>query len=300
MKRFVKICLIAGSICILVGGGISAVSAVMGGNLQDIIPQRAFEWKREISGITLDGFWDESSFENFYIPETFNKEGKGKEIFSSPEVKKLDIVIRTGNVVFVEDPQGSEVKIFCNRDKSCWNLDQEDDELELQEYTGWERKDGPELLFTVQVPKDYRFSHVSLKSVHSNRLLDREYSGPAIMAQTLSAEELDIEAQAGAVKISSGNVGKLDLESSAGAIEFSGSTSGDIDAECRVGAIRLELAGKKEDYNYDVQCKMGAIKIGDQGTAALKGSQQTDNGASKNMDLDCKTGAIQVDFRNGL
>lgn len=300
MKRFVKICLIAGSICVLVGGGISAVAAGMGGNLQDIIPERAMEWRREISGIALDSFWDEGKFDNIYVPEVFNRGEKGQEIFSSQEVKKLDIVIRTGNVVFVEDPQGSEVKIFCNRDKSCWNLYQEDDELELQEYTGWERKDGPGLVFTVQVPEGYRFSHVSLKSVHSNRYSDREQSGPAIMAQALSAEELEIEVQAGAVKISRGNVGKLDVETSAGAVEFSGATSGDIDADCRVGAIKLELAGKKEDYNYDIKCKMGAVKVADEGSAALKGKKQTDNGADKNMDLDCKTGAIQVEFMNEL
>ncbi|GLC77908.1 DUF4097 family beta strand repeat-containing protein [Lacrimispora brassicae] len=300
MKKFIKICLIAGSICVLVGGGISAVSAVMGGKLQDIVPQRAIEWRREISGIALDNFWEGENFNDFYVPETFNREEKGQEIFSSPDVKKLDIVMRTGNVVFVEDPLGSEVKIFANRDKTCWSLYEEHGELELQEYNGWERKDGPELLFTVQVPKDYRFSEVSLKSVHSNRFSGGESSGPAMMAQTLSAEELDIEVQAGAVKIGRGNVGTLSIEINAGAVEFSGTTSGDIEAVCQVGAIRLELDGKKEDYNYDVQCKVGAVKIGEESSAALKGRKQTDNGAGKDMDLECKTGAIQVVFMNEL
>ncbi len=300
MKRFIKICLIAGSICVLVGGGISAVSSVLGGNLQDIVPQRAIEWRRGISGIALDTFWEDGDFYDFYSPEALNGKEKGQEIFSSPEVKKLDIVMRTGNVVFIEDPIGSEVKIFSNRDKTCWSQYEENGELELQEYTGWDRKDGPELLFTVQVPKDYRFTEVRLKSVHSNRFSDKESSGPAMKAQALSADELDIEVQAGAVKINRGTVETLSIESSAGAVEFSGTTSGDIEAVCRVGAIKLELDGKKEDYNYDVQCKMGAIKIGEEGSAALKGRKQTDNGADKNMDLECNTGTIQVEFMNEL
>jgi hypothetical protein len=300
MKRFVKICLITGSVCVLIGGGISAVSATLGGSLREIVPQRVLEWRSEFSGVTLDGFWDGVNFDDIYIPEVYNRGERGQEIFSSPQVKKLDIVIRAGNVVFVEGPQGSEVKIFCNRDKTCFNLYEEDGELELKEYDGWERKDGPELLFTVQVPKDYRFSDVDLKSVHSNRLSDREGSGPAMMAQALSADELSIETQAGAIKIDGGNVGNLNVESNAGAVEFSGTTTGDIEAVCRVGAIRLELAGNKEDYNYDIQCSMGAVKIGDEGSAALRGRKQTDNGAGKDMDLECKTGAIQVDFMNEI
>lgn len=60
----------------------------------------------------------------------------------------------------------------------------------------------------------------------------------------------------------------------------------------------LELAGKKEDYNYHIQCKMGAVKLGEESSAALKSSKQIDNVAGKNMDIECKTGAIQVDFIN--
>ncbi|EXG87269.1 protein of unknown function (DUF4098) [Clostridium sp. ASBs410] len=302
MKRFIKICLIAGSVCVLIGGGISAVAAVLGGNLWDIVPQRALEWRREISGVTLDGFWDEVDFVNFdlSIPEVFNKGEKGQEIFSSAKVKKMDIVIRTGNVVFEENPQGSEVKIFCNRDQSCYTLYAEDDDLELQEYDGWKRKDGPELLFTVQVPKNYRFSEVDLQSVHSNLFSGSEDFGPAMTSQALSADELTIETKAGVIKINGGSVGNLQVKSSAGAVEFLGRTTGDIEAICQAGTIRLELAGKKEDYNYDIQCKMGAVKVGDEGTAALQGKKQTDNGAGKDMDLDCRTGAIQVDFMNEL
>ena len=140
MKRFIKICLIAGSVCVLIGGGISAVAAVLGGNLRDIVPQRVIEWEREISGVTLDGIWEGVNFDDIYVPEVFNLGEKGQEIFSSQEVKNLDIVIRTGNVVFVEDPKGNEVKIFCNRDQSCFILYEENGDLELQEYDGWKRK----------------------------------------------------------------------------------------------------------------------------------------------------------------
>ena len=36
MKNFTKVCLIAGGVCILIGGGITTVAAAMGGRLSDI------------------------------------------------------------------------------------------------------------------------------------------------------------------------------------------------------------------------------------------------------------------------
>lgn len=118
MKRFVKICLIAGSICVLIGGGILAVSAVLGGNLWDTLPPEVVEWGKEISGIDVDDLRIEKNFDDFYLMDNLNQEEKGQEIFSSPEVKKLDIIIPAGTVVFVEDPQENEVKIFCNQDQT--------------------------------------------------------------------------------------------------------------------------------------------------------------------------------------
>ena len=36
MKNFTKVCLIAGGVCILIGGGITTVAAAMGGRLSDV------------------------------------------------------------------------------------------------------------------------------------------------------------------------------------------------------------------------------------------------------------------------
>ena len=36
MKNFTKACLIAGGVCILIGGGITTVAAAMGGRLSDV------------------------------------------------------------------------------------------------------------------------------------------------------------------------------------------------------------------------------------------------------------------------
>jgi hypothetical protein len=266
----------------------------MGGSLT------VFNWRNKVFENILDGFWGERNSDDFYIPEVFNEGERGEEIFSSAEVKKLDILIRTGKVVFVEAPQEREVKIFCSRDKNSFILKEGSGGLQLRQDENWKRKNDQELLFTVQVPKDYRFSSVDLTSEHSRRHWPEEKSsGPMIEAQSLSAEELNIAAAVGVVKISGGSVGNLSAECNAGLVEFSGITTGDIKVSCNVGDIKLELAGKEEDYNYCIRSNLGAVTVGGDRSSAVGGMQMS-HGAEKDMDLECNVGAVQVDFMDEL
>ncbi|MEY8353758.1 DUF4097 family beta strand repeat-containing protein [Lachnospiraceae bacterium 54-53] len=295
MKRFIKVCLIAGSVCILIGGCISVTAAAMGGTLEEVVPRRAVEWKKELSGLSLDGSWEDF---DFYVGSYEDMGERGQEIFSSGEIEELDIEARGGKVVLEEDPSADRVRIFCNRDETHWSVNGDKDELELKVYPG--SGDDSGLLVTILVPVDYRFTGVNIKSAHTGRIRDREAPAPLIMAQSLSADEMELEAKAGAIKIDGGNAETLVIASDAGAVDFSGTTTGDIEAECRVGAVRLKLDGLKEDYNYKIRCSLGAVKIGDESSAALKSSKKVDNGAGKNMDLECITGAIQVGFMNDI
>lgn len=272
MKRFVKTCLIAGSFCVLVGGGITTISAALGGSLWKLMPQGKHE------------------------QQTYDR---GNEIFSSADIKKLDLVICTGNVIFVEGSRRSDVKIFCNREAACYSLKNDKDKLQLEEYAGWNRENEPELNFTIQVPRGFCFSQVNIKSSGQLKCwINQKGTGPSVRASVMSAKELNIDAQVSSIKIEGGSVGELYVECNVGAVEFSGTTTGDIEALCQSGAIRLDLTGKKEDYNYEIECNMGAINLGDEDIAAITGDKQRDNGADKDMELECNTGVVQVNFMN--
>lgn len=310
MRRFIKVCLITGIICFLVGGGISLVAAVLGGDLWEVAPHKAAAWKKELSEVIDDDFledldedWLPEDYGNVYEQDDFSIENEGQEIFSSARaaqtIKKLDLEVRTGRVVFVEDLSSDKITIYCNRDESYWHWHIEDDGLEVQLYPGGTGAlEDSDVLLTIHVPKDYHFSSVDIKSTRAKRKEDSE--APIIKAQSLLADEMNLETKIGAIIISQGNVGTLQITSDVGAVDYSGSVSGDIDADCKVGGIHLELAGKKEDYNYEIQTVLGAVKIGDESSAAFKNNRQVNNEAGKEMDLECKTGAIQVDFMNDL
>lgn len=296
MRKFIKICLVAGTICILLGGAMAVAAAVMGGSLKDAVPPEIFQWKEEFSEVSLDRAWD--GFDNYYDQINADASERGQEIFSSAEVKQMDIEARAGKVFIGEQPSVDRVRVYCNGSESQFEIQGDGDELELKTYPG--NGEESELLFTILVPKGYRFENVNLTLSHPNRIKGREITSPVIMVKSLSSDEMNLETKAGAIKVADGRTEALSVLCSVGAVDFSGATTGDIDAECRVGAIKMELDGKKEDYNYDTECSLGAVRIGDESITALKDEKRVDNGAGKEMNLECRTGAIEVDFMNDL
>ncbi|WP_394522435.1 hypothetical protein [Lacrimispora sp. JR3] len=296
MRRFIKGCIIAGISCIFIGGGIMAVSAAFGGNLIDVLPDHAARWKEELGNVIQQEFWSDDKFSYEDDPADFADQGE--PIYTATGIKELSGVITAGKVVIREDSPGQEITVFCNKDASYYSIEEDDGELKLDSYFGNNYDSGEDLVFTLHIPKDYRFSRVDMSLERSKKIHGRQDTDLVLVADALFADEMNLEAKAGYIRINRGNAGKLTADAEAGVVEFSGTTTGGISAKCQAGAIELQLDGKKEDYDYDLRCKLGTIELGDEGMAAFGSERQIDNGSGKTMDLDCEVGAIEVDFMN--
>ena len=70
-----------------------------------------------------------------------------------------------------------------------------------------------------------------------------------------------------------------------------------VSAETGVGKLAIQLVGKEEDYNYQVECGIGSVSIGERSYGGLGTSQKIENpGAVKTVDLECGIGKIEMDF----
>ncbi len=274
MRRFARNCLIAGAVCIVIGGASAISAAALGGNLIELVPENALKWKREVSDAVLDEL------------EYADIEWGEEEISSFSGVKELEVTANSGKVVFVNTSSGDEIKVIGSRYKLDWDWEEEDGKLELNAGSG-------EVL-TIQVPEKYHFSAVTLEASHSKR--GWKDMGSVMTVESLFTDSLRLEAKAGVIRIGKGEAGTLDIESLAGSVEFAGRVGGDIYGECKAGSILMELEGEKEDYNYNIECNVGEVDLAGETIASLNGRKKTDNGAEKTMDLECSTGSIQVDF----
>lgn len=329
MKKFTKICLIAGGVCILVGGGITTVAAAMGGSLydtplyhynvfgreigsgivgditHDITHDIASEITGEIADGIHDGFddfdWDEydDDFDEKHTHfEGGSADGYTSE-FSDLYARKLEVEVRKGKVVVLDDSDTDQITVSSSADRSDWSAYSEDDELKVKlSPKGWDGRDYRDVVVYVHVPKDYRFEEVEFKVKASRSAKNSE--GPSIAAENLLAGKLELDTEVGAISVKNAVVGKLEVQSDVGAVKFEGSVDGDVEAECSVGAISLDLAGEKADYNYEIQSRVGSVTVAGEGFAGLSKKKKIDNGAAKKMELECSTGAVSVKFHESF
>lgn len=295
MSKFMKKCVIAGIILVVAGGIMAATAVTYGADFRNIVPMGSGFWKDTFPDFSFEdldyenqpkGTEDYTDF-NVEVPEE-----KGQQIYTTGTAKSLSVDIRAGRVFIVEDPSVSELTIYCNKKDGNWNLKDENDELDLSTGTGF-LSDDTDLVMTISVPQGYRFTDVDLAVSKKRGMHGLD---PIIACRSISADDMSLNVKAGALSVSQSNVGDLDIKCSVGAVEYAGTTTGDINGDCKVGAILLLLSGKKEDYNYKIQSRVGGIKIAGQQMAAITGKDSWDYSASKDMNLDCSTGGIEVKF----
>lgn len=108
-----------------------------------------------------------------------------------------------------------------------------------------------------------------------------------------------LEAEGGAAKISMEGLAchQLTLEVGAGDFSYEGTVEEKISVEVGMGAVSLILEGEASDFDYDMDCGLGAISVENGPSIAGAGENRVDNRADKKMELDCGLGSISVDFR---
>lgn len=158
--------------------------------------------------------------------------------------------------------------------------------------------------FTLYVPTGASFSNVDVDLGAGEMHLDGlqademkiDLGAGQIVAGDLSADNIKISVGAGDVELQGAVLGTVKIEVGAGNCSIEGKVFEDIKAECAMGNITLELEGDEEDFDYELECVSGNLKVGDTEYSGLSSSKEVDNNANKKMDLQCVMGNIEVDF----
>lgn len=75
------------------------------------------------------------------------------------------------------------------------------------------------------------------------------------------AEGLNVEIGAGKAKMKDVTAGRLNIDCGVGSSVYKGSVNGDVKVSCGVGSCNFQLENKENDFNYDVSCAVGSVKI---------------------------------------
>lgn len=114
--------------------------------------------------------------------------------------------------------------------------------------------------------------------------------------QTL--KKVQISAGVGDITVEGGYLvcEELNLDSGVGECNLKADIQKKVEIEGGIGEVRLELKGKEEDFNYDLENGIGEVVIGGTRLKDLGTDQQIDHGASKDVAVENGIGSVTLLF----
>ncbi len=118
----------------------------------------------------------------------------------------------------------------------------------------------------------------------------------AVYVENIQAEEFKMDVGAGEAVVENFSAKDAKLKCGAGRIEAAGEIGSKADIDCGVGEILFTVQGRQRDYNYKVDCGIGEVILGESEYAGLGVSEKIDNGASRELHVDCGVGSAEIYF----
>lgn len=309
MKKFVKVCAILALVFVLIGAGLFYLGSrsVSSSSVKDIVDELTN------GKVSFDlGFsdWDLSWFEgnaiyNIDEAQDFNLDysiysGNMAKSFSEvEEVKNIKLAVGGYSVTFEESRDGYIYVEAKNVGKMQAYL--ENDTLYVKALHE-EVNDISNSYITVSVPSNKEFDslHIDLGAGELNfeNLICKEVEltvgAGRIQGEGLKCETVNANVGAGEICLYDVVTDSAVLVTNMGNCEFGRSVAKELEAVCTMGNISLYLDEEMEDYNIGYACTFGTVEI--DGQEYTEGERNINNGASKNLDLVCTMGNIDVNF----
>ena len=134
-----------------------------------------------------------------------------------------------------------------------------------------------------------------IESLYGNEI-DLFTGAGSLEVGEITAGDLSAEAGAGMLFIQSFSADKVEMNVSAGSLEAEGTIGRNADLECGVGSMNLILHGAETDYDYEIECAVGEIILGDNSYSGLSSERTIRNGGRSVLDIECAMGSVVIDF----
>ena len=232
--------------------------------------------------VSFDDDWDDDE-----LDDTENV--VSEEVFSGVENLKLDIGssevrIKTGtdDKIHVDD---SRMKTE-NAVQKTLSDDGKTLEITTKMRSSFKNVRNVKGTLVIYLPKDYKFDQV-----------DMEYGAATADIDGLNAKSLKIESGASGCTIKNADIEELDVETGAGSLDFYGTVEKEVDIDCGAGSVTLNLEGKVEDYNYELDSSAGSVEIGeDIDLGGLSTEKSIDNGSKRTIEISNGVGSVEIRF----
>ena len=295
MKKFMKGAAAAGGFCLLFGLVIIFVGVLGGGvknfrkNYIDIIRSEegakiskvlgVFDHISLGDGISL-GFINDNSqiFDNDY-----EKYPEGSYEIRDIEAVKLEIQVGAGKLdVKYYDGDCVKLEVGEHDQMQCFV---EKNTLKIIGGLKFDVLDTDSDM-TVYLPEKNSYDKIFVKVGAGNLTIEK-----------LCGKDVAVDVGMGNVILSGLNAENMDANVGMGNLAIEGSLTGDATVDCGMGQIVMELSGNGKDFDYELDCGIGSLKVEGVYSIVGIGNKNIDNGATKEIDATVVMGNIEVKFK---
>lgn len=122
--------------------------------------------------------------------------------------------------------------------------------------------------------------------------LDIDQSMGETVLRNCSWSSADIDSDCGSIK-GTGLISEcLDVSADMGEISLQGALTGETDVEANAGSVSLELTGRQDDYDIELESELGGVTL----NGRSSGRAVSQSGGPHSLEVSCDVGSIEVRF----
>ena len=217
--------------------------------------------------------------------------------FESENIAFLDIDIAYSNLTI---RKGESLKVESSNKNIQCKQDKQKIEIKERESNWFNNTKKEELI--VYVPENIQFDKVNINTgvgkvnieILNTKVLKMDLGAGETSIQNINiTESAKIDTGAGKVNIKEAKINDLRCDLGIGATEISAKLLGNTRIGTGVGSLKLDVLGKKEEYETKVNKGLGNVTIDEE---KISDNEVVGNGENK-IDIDGGVGEIKINFR---
>lgn len=305
MKNFTKVCLMICLVFVCISAVCMGAGVALGSGLKEV------QALADEGGLSI-GSLDFGNHRFYYVTDEEDydeadiQKGIVNEHFAAEDIRDFDMEIQYGEIQFT-DSESEEIEVLIDAPKrNSYICKNDNGTLKIKDTTTrykWYAKDNS-VTVTIAIPAGKIFDEVDIATNAASvevshefqtKDLELELDAGELLAESIQVKgEFKVDVGAGNVEIDNFSAESLEVDCGVGSASLKGSILKTAEADCGVGQIILELSGREEDYNYEVSAGVGSVEINGKSYSSLSVEKTIDNGADKDIQLDCGVGQIEV------
>lgn len=310
MKVFTKICLIVAAIA----GGVGILGVViglaMGADISDLNSMGIYISPHQqvaVSGVIreekdenhhmdkdTDSKYHQSMVEHGSEHKYSAKEknitgqanlptGQNSNNNSFSGIKRLEVEVQNAQITVIAREDSNEITYNYNGNKNIAKVEGTTLKLEDRSYV------NNKIELDIYVP------------VGALKEIDIEALNGTLNADRMVADNISIEIDNASVQIEELVVSnEAELKINAGQMVVGYYSGKGLETECAMGSIMVVCEGKTKDYNFELECGMGNIRVGEDSYSGIGNDFRIRNDSPQYIHAECGLGEIILEFPNNL